>query len=330
ELIKRLHDKILKSIDEIMRVTTTFLKAGVADFSREQKKSLPLWKQQEAGQKQNFKKGGFQNQQRSEQKQDSDFISILGEEEGMEGLTTIKAEMGGHFVCHMCVDGGSTSEILYEYYFNRFHPEPADMTGVLRHIAKHRLNIREGCLPIRQKKKGQAHKRNKKKKKSDFQWIAEAKTAFKQMKKSIAKLPMLTAPTKKEELIIYLAAAKETISAVLMTEKDEKQVPIYFVSRALQGPKINYTPMERLIVALQILSNSKVTGRLLKWSFELEEHDIHDRPKMSVKGQILSDFIVKRPKDDPSDTPMEEEEELSDPLYYSQTDHHAQMVLEPT
>nr|GFB68297.1 reverse transcriptase domain-containing protein [Tanacetum cinerariifolium] len=123
ELIKRLHDKILKSIDEIMRVTTTFLKAGVADFSREQKKSLPLWKQQEAGQKQNFKKGGFQNQQRSEQKQDSDFISILGEEEGMEGLTTIKAEMGGHFVCHMCVDGGSTSEILYEYYFNRFHPE---------------------------------------------------------------------------------------------------------------------------------------------------------------------------------------------------------------
>nr|GEZ50520.1 reverse transcriptase domain-containing protein [Tanacetum cinerariifolium] len=158
------------------------------------------------------------------------------------------------------------------------------MTGVLRHIAKHRLNVREGCLPIRQKKRGQAPKRNKaiykeveklvnadimnevhyhswlpnpvmeesmaadgeskkslpffktlkKKKKSDFQWIAEAKTAFKQMKKSIAKLPMLTAPTKKEELIIYLAAAKETISAVLMTEKDEKQVPIYFVSRALQ------------------------------------------------------------------------------------------------
>ncbi|GJV87636.1 reverse transcriptase domain-containing protein [Tanacetum coccineum] len=55
------------------------------------------------------------------------------------------------------------------------------------------------------------------------------------MKKSIAELPMLTAPKEKEELIIYLAAAKEAICAVLMTERDENQMPIYFTSRALQG-----------------------------------------------------------------------------------------------
>ncbi|GJW61856.1 hypothetical protein Tco_0111191 [Tanacetum coccineum] len=35
------------------------------------------------------------------------------------------------------------------------------MTGVPRHIAEHRLNIREGCLPVRQKKREQAPKRNK-------------------------------------------------------------------------------------------------------------------------------------------------------------------------
>ncbi|GJW90736.1 hypothetical protein Tco_0168289 [Tanacetum coccineum] len=35
------------------------------------------------------------------------------------------------------------------------------MTRVPRHAAEHRLNVREGCLPIRQKKKGQAPKRNK-------------------------------------------------------------------------------------------------------------------------------------------------------------------------
>ncbi|GKF36120.1 reverse transcriptase domain-containing protein [Tanacetum coccineum] len=50
-------------------------------------------------------------------------------------------------------------------------------------------------------------------KKSDFQWTQEAEAAFKQMKKQmkklIAELPMLTAPKEKEELIIYLAAAKE-------------------------------------------------------------------------------------------------------------------------
>ncbi|GJY35646.1 reverse transcriptase domain-containing protein [Tanacetum coccineum] len=70
-------------------------------------------------------------------------------------------------------------------------------------------------------------------KKSDFQWTTEVEAAFQQMKKLIAELPMMAAPQEKEELIIYLAAAKEAINAVLMTERDGKQIPIYFVSRAL-------------------------------------------------------------------------------------------------
>nr|GEV29704.1 reverse transcriptase domain-containing protein [Tanacetum cinerariifolium] len=108
-------------------------------------------------------------------------------------------------------------------------------------------------------------------KKSDFQWTLEAEEAFKEMKPSIAELPMLTAPKEKEELIIYLAAAKEAISAVLMTERDGKQ------------------------------------------RFELGEHDIQYRPRTSVKGQILADFIVERLEDGTLDTPMEDREELSDP-----------------
>nr|GEV05343.1 reverse transcriptase domain-containing protein [Tanacetum cinerariifolium] len=59
ELIKRLHDKILKSVDEMMMVTTSFLTREVAASTREWKKSFSSWKYQEAGQKQNFKKGGF-------------------------------------------------------------------------------------------------------------------------------------------------------------------------------------------------------------------------------------------------------------------------------
>ncbi|GKA22713.1 hypothetical protein Tco_0708675 [Tanacetum coccineum] len=47
---------------------------------------------------------------------------------------------------------------------------------------------------------------------------------------------MLTAPKEKEELIVYLAAAKEAISAVLMTDREGKQVPVYFVSRTLRVP----------------------------------------------------------------------------------------------
>nr|GEU58192.1 reverse transcriptase domain-containing protein [Tanacetum cinerariifolium] len=92
-------------------------------------------------------------------------------------------------------------------------------------------------------------------KKSDFQWTTEAEIAFKQMKKLIAELPMLTAPKEKKELIMYLAAAKEAISTVLIAERDRKQMPIYFVSRALQGPKVNYTPMEKLILVLILFTD---------------------------------------------------------------------------
>ncbi|GKD62588.1 putative ribonuclease H-like domain-containing protein [Tanacetum coccineum] len=86
--------------------------------------------------------------------------------------------------------------------------------------------------------------------KSDFHWTGEVESVFKQMKHLIAKLPMLTAPEEKEELIVYLAPAKEAVSAVLITKREGKQMPIYFVSRALRGPEVNYTSMEKLVLAL--------------------------------------------------------------------------------
>ncbi|GKE88698.1 reverse transcriptase domain-containing protein [Tanacetum coccineum] len=63
----------------------------------------------------------------------------------------------------------------------------------------------------------------------------------------------------------------------------------------------------------QLLPNPEVTGRLLKWRFELGEHDIQYRPRTSVNGQILADFIVERPEDDTLDTSMKDNEELPDP-----------------
>ncbi|GJR50746.1 reverse transcriptase domain-containing protein [Tanacetum coccineum] len=132
-------------------------------------------------------------------------------------------------------------------------------------------------------------------KKSDFHWTMEAEEAFKQMKQLIVELPMLMVQMEKEELIVYLAVTKETVSAVLMTEREAKQMPIYFVSRALRGPELNYTSMEKLVLALVHAS------KRLK------------RPRVSVKGQILADFIVERPEEESLDTPMEEKEELPEP-----------------
>ncbi|GKF74835.1 reverse transcriptase domain-containing protein, partial [Tanacetum coccineum] len=81
------------------------------------------------------------------------------------------------------------------------------------------------------------------------------------------------------------AAAKETVSAVLMTEKEVKQMPIYFVSRTLRGLELNYTSMEKLVLAL-----------------------VH-----AIKWKILADFIVERPEEDSPDTLIEKEDELPKP-----------------
>ncbi|GJR26357.1 reverse transcriptase domain-containing protein [Tanacetum coccineum] len=47
----------------------------------------------------------------------------LGDEDGTEGPMIIKAEIGGHFVHRMYVDGGASAEILYEHCFIRLRPE---------------------------------------------------------------------------------------------------------------------------------------------------------------------------------------------------------------
>ncbi|GJS20157.1 reverse transcriptase domain-containing protein [Tanacetum coccineum] len=148
-------------------------------------------------------------------------------------------------------------------------------------------------------------------KKSDFQWTQEAEAAFKQMKKLIAELSTLTAPKENEELIIYLAAAKEAISAVLMTEKEGKQIPIYFVSHAPRGPEINYNPMEKLVLALLSASSR------LKRYFQahaivviMDQPIKQQLPRASIKGQILADFIVERPEEESPNVPMTEPEEI--------------------
>ncbi|GKD82204.1 reverse transcriptase domain-containing protein [Tanacetum coccineum] len=140
--------------------------------------------------------------------------------------------------------------------------------------------------------------------KKDFHWTIEAEEAFQAVKKLIAKLPTLTAPKKEEELMVYLSAANEAVSAVLLVERDGRQALIHYLSRTLQGAEINYPPMEKLTLALvyvarrlrryfqgqtikvimdkpisQILNNRWATGRLAKWGVELEAYGIKYAPK---------------------------------------------------
>ncbi|GJZ41986.1 reverse transcriptase domain-containing protein [Tanacetum coccineum] len=153
--------------------------------------------------------------------------------------------------------------------------------------------------------------------KKDFYWMTEAEEAFQAMKKLIMELPTLTAPKKEEELVVYLSAANKAISAVLLVEREGRQALIHYVSRTLQGAKINYPPMEKLALTLvhaarrlrkyfqghaikvitnkpinQILNNREATGILAKWGIELEVYGIKYALRSVIKGQVLADFLA--------------------------------------
>ncbi|GJV38151.1 hypothetical protein Tco_1410628 [Tanacetum coccineum] len=562
ELIKRLYEKIPRSIDKMYRVTTSFLQGEVAAFSYSQKKAPASWRQPEEGNKPNFKKG-FKNRQRSDRKPDSyggrldemiksgvakqritqsfspeTVISFpsLGEEDGTEGPMIIEAEIGGHFVHRIYVDGGASSEVLYEHCFVRLRPEirsqmipattsligfsgetiwpigqisllvtypttwnkangirkirvvpstahgmlkfpvkggtvtirssrvipmecamisgpntqhpvtsqvleekikvaihpeypeqtiaigstltekgrkelcallrqnldvfawrPADMTGVPRHIAEHRLNVREGCLPIRQKKRGQAPERNKAiqeeveklvdarimkevhyhswlsnpvmVKKHDGSW--RMCVDFKDLNKACPQdgypLPEIDWKVESlcgyplkcfldaykgafqkqigrnlevyvDDLVIKSHTEEEIIRDIAETFKTLRQINMklnpkkwafkmqegiflgYKVNAdgLKDGEKIlkgtthnccNYRSADKTTAA-----NSEITGRMLKWKFKLEGYEIQYRPRISIKGKILADFIVKRPEEESPDEPMTEPEELMETL----------------
>ncbi|GJX05085.1 reverse transcriptase domain-containing protein [Tanacetum coccineum] len=116
----------------------------------------------------------------------------------------------------------------------------ADLRVLPRHISESwRMYVEVAA--IRQKKRGQAAERNI----AINDETEEAEAEFRQMKEHIANVTHVTVKKKQEELIIYLAASKEAVSVVLMTEREARKMPVYFVSRALRGPKVNYTSMEK-------------------------------------------------------------------------------------
>ncbi|GKA46829.1 reverse transcriptase domain-containing protein [Tanacetum coccineum] len=80
-----------------------------------------------------------------------------------------------------------------------------------------------------------------------------------------------------EVLVMYHAASAESISAALLARREERQVPIYFVSMVLQGAKLNYPALEKIILALVHAAR---------------------RLQSSSKKQIPKDFSIKMPSEE--------------------------------
>nr|GEY73761.1 reverse transcriptase domain-containing protein [Tanacetum cinerariifolium] len=95
----------------------------------------------------------------------------------------------------------------------------------------------------------------------EFKWQAalnkfmeEAEEAFQEMKIVIMKLPLLVTPRKEETLYVYLAAAAEAVSAVLLKERKGKLCPVHNVSITLNEAEMNYALLKKLALSLLHMS----------------------------------------------------------------------------
>nr|GEV34458.1 reverse transcriptase domain-containing protein [Tanacetum cinerariifolium] len=103
QLIKHLNEHVPKTMEEMMIATTAFIRGETTAASK--KKGHGSWKPQDQPKKHADKRRDFRGHSRD------------------EGPLVIEAEMGGHTIHHMYIDGGSSIEILYEHCFNRFQPK---------------------------------------------------------------------------------------------------------------------------------------------------------------------------------------------------------------
>ena len=152
----------------------------------------------------------------------------------------------------------------------------------------------------------------------DFQWDEHCEEAFAVLKTYLSSPPILVSPSEGELLTLYLAVSDFSTSAVLIRDKDRVQHPVYYYSRALRGAEDRYPKMEKLILAFvtttrklrpyfqahtieilteypmkQVQHKPETSGRLMKWAIELSEFDIIYKPKTTIKGQILADFVME-------------------------------------
>ncbi|KAL0458740.1 UNVERIFIED_CONTAM: Retrovirus-related Pol polyprotein from transposon opus [Sesamum latifolium] len=149
-----------------------------------------------------------------------------------------------------------------------------------------------------------------------FSWTKEYQEAFDELKKYLSKPPLLIKPRDKEALYMYLSASEEAVSAVLVRAEGKEHQHVNYVSKVLQGAELNYSPIEKMALALvvaarklrpyfqshqvmvltnqplkHILASPNASGRMTRWAVELSEHGIEFEPRPAIKAQALTNLI---------------------------------------
>ncbi|CAM8988403.1 unnamed protein product [Rhodiola kirilowii] len=186
------------------------------------------------------------------------------------------------------------------------------LQGRLAYIRRFISNLAGRCQPFSHLMKKDA----------PFVWDDKCHKAFDNIKKYLSTAPVLGAPAPGKPLILYVAAQEKSFGAMCAQETDErKERPLYYFSRTLVGAKLNYSPIEKICLALvfavqklrhymqahtvhvvskadpikYILSRPVLSGRLAKWARLLKQYDLVFVPQKATKGQAIADFFADHP-----------------------------------
>ncbi|KAM0978790.1 hypothetical protein ACFX2C_014721 [Malus domestica] len=155
-----------------------------------------------------------------------------------------------------------------------------------------------------------------------FEWKDEHQEAFMQIKVSLTTPPVLVPPRRGKPLKLYISAVEESISCLLAQDNDVgREQAIFYLSRTLNQPEINYSAVENLCLAVffaasklrhymlplvtQVIAQTDVIRYMLtrpivksqigKWTMALSEFSLQYVPQKAVKGQALPDFLAQHP-----------------------------------
>ncbi|XP_068304279.1 uncharacterized protein [Pyrus communis] len=155
-----------------------------------------------------------------------------------------------------------------------------------------------------------------------FEWREEHQTAFTQIKVALSTPPVLVPPCRNKPLKLYISAAAESIGCLIAQDNNVgREQAIFYLSRNLNSPELNYSPVEKLCLALffaasklrhymllsvtqviaqtdvirYMLTRPIVKGRIGKWTLALSKFSLQYVPQKAVKGQAFADFLAQHP-----------------------------------
>jgi len=125
------------------------------------------------------------------------------------------------------------------------------------------------------------------KKRAQFEWDQSCQKAFDSIKKYLSNPPVLGASILGKPLILYIVVQEKSLGALCAQEGEEgKERALYWLSRTLVGAELNYSPIEKMYLAL-MFANQKLR-------YYMQAHTVRVTFKADPIKYILSRPILSR------------------------------------